>query len=455
MHGGDPSIVMMSIIEATTSSQRLIPSPPVKVSGASALALCLGLLAAPPTVRAEDEVKALPDPLNPVTGPASDLNGYFGGGSLPPSLRTPSRLRVGDFAIAGQAAFGILYDDNVEADDEERDEDVFLSVSPSVRAQSTYARHSIGFGAGATAATALKDTTDDFFNWRIGADGRVDLSERSRINAAVDYSRDIEDDENVDAEDDNDDIPVNNVNARLGYATAGQRLGYSIGGDVARFDIEGDDFQDRDRTSIGLNGSLRYRWSEDLSFSGGPTYRHSTFDEDVADDGDGRDADEFGLQLGVGYRFSRTITTRAAVGYSLVAFDDPDREDNDTATGSAGLTWSPGNGTMLDLDASRSLAVSVEDDEDSRTRTSGSATLVHRLSLGSRSALSSSLALSIARLSDLDRTDRDLIAGLTFAYRLTDSAFLSTSYRFSHRSSNDDDAEFYRNLLSVGLTVSY
>lgn len=447
---------MMSMIETTPSTRPAVPPLPLKAAGACALTLCLSLLTAPLTVRAEEEeAKALPDPLNPAAGPASDLNGYFGGGSLPPSLQTPSRLRVGDFAIGAQAAFGILYDDNVEADDEERDEDVFLSVSPSVRAQSTYARHSIGFGAGATAATALKDTSDDVFNWRIGADGRVDLTERSKINAAVDYSRDIEDDEDVDSEDDDDDIPVNNVNARLGYSIDGERLGYSIGGDVTRFDIEGDDFQDRDRTSIGLNGSLRYRWSENLSLSGGPTYRHSTFDEDVADDGDGRDADEFGLQAGVGYRASRTITTRAAIGYSLIAFEDPDREDNDTATGSAGLTWAPGNGTTLDLDASRSLAVSVEDDEDSRTRTSGSATLAHRLRLGSRSVLSSSLAFSIARISDLDRTDRDLITGLSYAYRLTDHAFLSASYRFSRRFSNDDDADFYRNLLSVGLTVSY
>ncbi|MGI9505532.1 MAG: outer membrane beta-barrel protein, partial [Geminicoccaceae bacterium] len=141
--------------------------------------------------------------------------------------------------------------------------------------------------------------------------------------------------------------------------------------------------------------------------------------------------------------------------YSLVAFEDPDREDRDRATGRAGLPWAPGNGPTLDLDASRTLSVSVEDDEDSRTRTSASATLAHRLNLGSRSVLSSSLAFSIARISDLDRTDRDLITGLTYAYRLTDHAFLSASYRFSRRFSNDDDADFYRNLLSAGLTVSY
>jgi len=445
MHNVRTALPPRHVFEAL-SAERLAACLPV---------LCVCLLVAMSPAKAEEKREPPVDPLNIPSEPTSDLNDYFGGGSLPTSLRPPSQLRVGDFALGGQASIGLLYDDNVEADDDERDEDVFLAFSPSVRAQSTYARHSIGFEAGATAATALKDASDDFFNWRIGADGRVDLSKRSKINAAVDYSRDIEDDEDVDSEDDDDDIPVNNINARLGYQTGGERLGYSVGSSVSRFDIEGDDFQDRDRTSLGLNGRVRYNWSKNLIVSGGPNYRHSTFDEDEADDGDGRDANEFGLQVGVGYRASRTINTRAAIGYSLVRFEDSDRENDDRATGSAGLTWAPGNGTTLDLEARRSLELSVEDDEDSRIRTSASATLAHSLRLGSRSALSSSIALSIARISDLDRTDRGLTAGLTYAYRLTENAFFSASYRFSRRDSNDNDEDFYRNLLSIGLTVSY
>ncbi len=138
-----------------------------------------------------------------------------------------------------------------------------------------------------------------------------------------------------------------------------------------------------------------------------------------------------------------------------MSFDDPDREDEDSATGSAGLTWSPGNGTTLDLSASRSLDLSIEDDEDSRISTSAAATLAHRLRLGSRSVLSSSLGLSVTRLSDLDRTDKNLTTGLTFGYRLAEHAALTSSYRFSQRFSDDEDAEYYRNLVSIGVTLSY
>lgn len=417
----------------------------------------LGLLLAAPSGQAQEEDASPPppDPLTEPTASAPNQRGYFGGGSVPPSLLSPSRLKIGDFALSSQASLGLVYDDNVEADDDERDEDIFLTFSPAVRAQSVYARHSLGFGASATTGTALKDSTDDFFDWQVGADGRIDISRNSKLTASVGYTRDVEDDEDIQSEDDDGDTPIHSIAAGVGYDVNGERIGYGVDGSVSRLDIEGDDFQDRDRTTYGLGGAVRFKWSDKLTLSGGPRYSHSTFDDNVAEDGDSRDADAYSFQVGAGYRASRTISTRASLGYSILTFEDPDRENDDTATGSAGVSWAPGNGTTLSLQVSRSLDISVEDGEDSRVTTTGSAELAHRLRLGRRSALSSSLALSVTRSSDFDRTDRNLVTGLTYGYRLTEHAFFTSSYRFSRRFSDEDNAEFYRNLISIGLTVSY
>lgn len=452
---GDATIVMMHGVIAPPKT--LTPKDPrsaVWLRLRAALAF-LTLLAGTSATGAEEADETPPDPLAAPALPAPSQRGYIGGGDVPPSLLAPSRLRLGDFGLSARASFGVLYDDNVDAADDERDDDVFLTFSPSVRAQSTYARHSLGVGASASTGTALKNTGDDFFDWQVGADGQLDLSRKSKVKAAVGYSRDVEDDEDIDAEDEDDDTPIHNIDASLSYDVDGERVGLGVGATISRLDVEGDDFEDRDRTSYGLNGRIRYRWSEYLTFSGGPSYRYSTFDEDVADDGDGRDAEQVDFQLGAGYRASRTIRTRAAIGYSIVTFDDTDRDNDDSLTGSVGLTWAPVLGTTLDLDASRTLGLSIEDGEDSRTTTRGSATLAHQLKLGSRSALSSSLGLSIARFSDLDRTDKNLIAGLTYGYRLAEFAFFTASYRYSQRFSGEEDADYYRNLISIGLTLSY
>jgi hypothetical protein len=417
--------------------------------------LLAALCCSPPAAGDDDVTIAPPDPLTPPATTTPSRGGYFGTDSAVSALQPPARLRVGDFALQASAAFTTAYDDNIEADDDDREEDIFFSLSPSVRAQSLYARHSLGFGASGTAATAVKNQAEDIFDWNIGADGRVDLSRRDKINAAIGYSRDTQDDEDVDAEDNQDDVPIHLIDASLGYVAGGDVIGYRFGGNVSRLDVEGSDFDDRDRTTLGLNASTFYRFSDRLSVSVGPSYSYATFDESEADDGDGRDSQSASFQIGGGYKVSRTINSSAAVGYSVLWFDDPDRETSDSAVGSLGLTWNAGAGTTLTLGASRTLNVTVVDDSDSRTTTTGSATLSHNLKLGARSAVSSSLGYSISEVSDLDRTDQNVSASLGYGYRLTEHAFFSAGYRFSRRDSDDKDADFYRNLISLGLSISY
>ena len=395
------------------------------------------------------------DPLTPADEPIPSRGGYFGAGDAVSALEPPARFQIGDFALQSRASFATTYDDNIEADDNERDEDVFFSFSPSIRAQSVYARHSLGFGASATAATAAKNEPEDIFDWRVGADGRLDLSRQNKLNASVGYSRDTEDDEAIDAEDDEDDLTFNLYDASISYNVSGDPIGYRVGGSVSRLDAEGSEFDDRDRTSLGISAGASYAFSDRLSVSVGPRYQYSTFDEEVADDGEGRDAETISARIGGNYEASRTIDTSASFGYSIVRFDDSDRKDDESVVGDVGLVWSPGSGTTLQLRAGQSLGLTVVDDSDSRKTTFGAATLSHRLKLGSRSAVSSSLSYRVSEFSDLDRTDHNTSASLGYGYRLAENVFFNASYRFSRRNSDDNDAEFYRNLISIGVSIAY
>ncbi len=397
----------------------------------------------------------LPDPLNQPPEPTLNRGGYFGAGDASGPLQPPARLQVGDFALQSSAAFFMSYDDNIEADDEEREEDVFLSFSPSMRAQSLYARHSLGFSASGTASTAVKNGSEDFFDWSIGADGKVDLSRQSKINAAVGYTRETEDDEAIDAEEDQNDLTFNLFNASLSYNTKGDKIGYSFGSSVSRLDAEGSDFDDRDRTTLGLRASASYAFSDRLSLSFGPTYQYSTFDEDVADDGEDRDAQIFGARVGGGFKASRTVSTQASIGFSVARFADDDRENDQSLVGGVGLTWDAGAGTSLELRAGQTLGLTVVDGADTRKTTTGLARLRHSLKLGSRSAISSSLAYGVSEVSDLDRTDHTIGASLGYAYRLAENIFFNSSYRFSLRNSDDNEADFHRNLISLGISVTY
>lgn len=397
------------------------------------------------------------DPLNLPAEPVPSRGGYFGasGSDAVSALAPPARIQVGDFALQSRASFSTVYDDNIEADDDVRDDDVFFSFAPSIRAQSLYARHSLGLEAGATAATAAKNEAEDIFDWRVGADGRFDISRQSKINGAFGYRRDTEDDEAIDAENNEDDLTVNVYDASVSYNQRGDTISYRLGSTVSRLDAEGSNFADRDRTSLGLTASTSYILSDRLSVFLGPSYQYSTFDEEVADDGEGRDAQIFSGRLGGRYKASRTINTQASIGYSLAKFEDSDRDDADSFVGNLGLVWDPGTGTTLQLQAGQTLGLTVIDDADSRTTTFGAATLSHRLKLGSKTSITSTLSYRVSEFSDLDRTDQDTSVGLSYAYRLAENVFFNAGYRFSRRDSDEDDAEFYRNLISLGIVVSY
>ena len=423
------------------------------------LAACLAsiipfILQAQSAVAEEEDSDAV-NPLNPTPVQTPTRSGNFGNEDASQALEPPARLRVGDFALKSRVSFSTVYDDNIEADDDERDEDIFFSLSPSVRAQSLYARHSIGFDAGATAATALKNEPEDIFDWRVGADGRLDLSKQDKVDAAVSYRNETEDDESIDADDDQDDILIHLFDASIGYRHAGQTVGYSLGTNVARRDGDSRVFDDRDRTTLGLRASTSYAFSDRVSLFLGPSYSYAIFDEDVAEDGEGRNSQIINLLIGGSYKASRTISTNASIGYAYTTFDDSDRDDDDSAIGNIGLTWDAGAGFRLRLGASQSLGVTIVDGEDTRKTTTGFARLGHRLTLGSRSAISSSITYRISDYSDFDRTDRDLGASLSFGYRLTEHAFFNAGYRFSRRDSDEDDAEYYRNLISLGVSLSY
>ena len=397
----------------------------------------------------------LPNPLDPVQEPIPSRGGYLESGDATKALQPPVRNKVGDFALRTRATFATIYDDNIEADDSERDEDVFFLFSPAIQAQSLYARHSLGLEASGTATEAIKNDNEDSFDWRVGADGRVDLSKQRKVKAAVGYRHDTEDDEAIDAEGNREDLSFHLLDASLSYDVRGEVVGYSLGTSVSRLDAEGSDVDDRDRTILRTNASASYAFSDRLTVFLGPSYSYSIYDEEVADDGEGRDAEIVSAQVGAGYKASRTINTSASIGYSYAAFEDPDREDDDSVIGSIGLTWDAGYGTTLQLRGSQTLGLTVVDDADSRRTTTGSAILSHRLKLGSRSAISSSLAYQVSDFSDLDRTDQNISANLGYGYRLSEYLFLNTGYRFSRRFSDDDGADYYRHQISLAVSVIY
>lgn len=378
----------------------------------------------------------------------SDLISTF---AVPEGLAGQRGLRYGRFVLLPSLTVGAAYTDNVDAAENDRDEELSANATAVVRAQSVLARHAFGFDAAGTASHSFQEDDNDFFDWRIGGDGRFDLTRKSSVFGRLDYSLDTEDESSADAEGAVNDIE--SIDATTGYQFTGRKIGYLIDLGVNRENFSGDQSADRDNTGYSANQRVDFKPSEQLTLFFSPQYELTVFDEEVADDGEERDAQEATGLVGFDYKFRSPMALAAAIGYTRLFFDDPDRDDEDSVVASGTFAWQSGARTSFELSASHDLELTTVEDADARRSTA--LALRGQRQLGANMSLLGEVGTTYIDFQDIDRADIDLRAGVGVARRLADNFFLSLAYQYEQRFSDEDGEDFYENQALIGLSVIY
>ena len=361
--------------------------------------------------------------------------------------RPPQRLQVGDFALSASAALATAYDDNVDAENEDREAEIGANLSGLFRAQSLFARHSLGFQADLTVSPFAEDSEGDLFDWVVGADGQLDLTRQSSLRGAVTFLRGTESEESPEAEGATDRT-VTSTAADVTYAHQGRRISWQIGGSVSLRATEEDGDDDSDRTVYTTFAGADYRLSRRTSLVVGAGYALNNFD--AAED----DSQSFDVSLGLSRSFGRTFSVSASLGYSRIFFDEPESEDTQAIIGFATLdgTLRLDRYTNLALTLDRSLDPVSVDDASSAVVTQASARIDRTLSPVSR--VSASLDYTYSDYNEIARTDHDTGVALGYRRSLNRIIALNLGYRFSQRFSDDPDDEFYRNIVTLGLSAN-
>ena len=178
---------------------------------------------------------------------------------------------------------------------------------------------------------------------------------------------------------------------------------------------------------------------------------------DHSGEGGSRDSQTVRADVGAEWGLGRTLSARLGVGYTGVFFEDSERDDRHVPTVTAALGGAYGINldrlTLLRLGFAHSTDQTTEDeaasgDQDGRFRRHQSAADPSIRDLGR-------VDLNRSDFVDDDRTDYNFSAQLGYSYSLLQNVALNLSYRFSQRFSDESEDEFYRNLVSVGLSASF
>lgn len=370
--------------------------------------------------------------------------------TVPEGLVGDRGLRYGRLIVLPALTLGAAYTDNAGASEDDRVEELSVNAASTVRAQSQLKRHAFGVDASATTSHSFRDSNDDYLDWLVGADGRLDLTRRSSVFGQISYNLDTEDDSSAEAEGNAND--VHSIDGSTGYQFRGNKFNYRLDLSAFREEFSGEGSADRDNTTYGIDQFLEHRTTERLTLFVAPQYAYTTFDEETDDDGEGRDTHSATGLVGGDLAFRVPINVSAAIGYTRL-FEESG-QDTDSVVANAALAWQATPLTSLNLFASHALELTTLEGADASTLSTLGIGVNRQI--GTSTTLASEITTTYTDFRGLARNDYDLSATLGLARRLTDHLFLSLAYRFEQRFSTDDDVEeFNTNSVVLGLSAIY
>ena len=367
-------------------------------------------------------------------------------------------MQVGRFAVSSGVDVAATYDDNVAATNDNREDDITGNAGASVGAQSQFERHSLGFSAGASIGNPhdnLNQNTVDRLSIASGVNGRLDLTRRSSLSAEANFARGAQnpEDEEAGAQ---EQPTITTGSGAVAYRQRFNRLGWELATGATRREADdGDEASQQDRTSYTISPGVDYALSRGVTLFADTAYGINNYDH--SGEGGSRDSQTVRADVGAEWGLGRTLSARLGVGYTGVFFEDSERDDRHVPTVTAGLGGAYGINldrlTLLRLGFAHSTDQTTEDEAALVTRTGVFAAINRPLTRAS--AILGRVDFNRSDFVDDDRTDYNFSAQLGYSYSLLQNVALNLSYRFSQRFSDESDDEFYRNLVSVGLSASF
>lgn len=404
-----------------------------------AFAVSAGALAVPGLAQAQE-----PSPNVPVTERAR------------PEL-DPLGIRAGGFLVFPSITVAETYDDNVFATPDDEESDFITLLQPRVRVVSDFPRHALGLTAGGDIAFYASESDENFQDFFLSGDGRLDVTRETAVRASTTIGRFHQ------GRDDPEDIGADEISTfyryggEVSFEQLFNRLNYRLTGRIDRVDFEDSIDRDLDRTEydalarVGFFVSPRFN-----TFVEG---RYNLEDRDV-EPGDlvagtpvlfDRDSHGWETRVGTAVDITAVLFGEAFVGYRQQYFDDDAFDDEDGISFGANLTWNPTLLTTLRLTGGADFVPTRVDDASSNFRSAIALRVDHELLRNL--LIGGTVGYVRDDFSEIDRVDDTINAGANITYILNRNFAVEGAYLFTDRSSDLDTEEFTRNRITLSLTA--
>lgn len=362
-------------------------------------------------------------------------------------------LRAGGFLIYPELAVTAEYDDNIFAQETDTTDDYIFIARPQVRAVSDWTRHALGVRAGAEVGRYADTSAEDYEDYFILADGRLDILTGTVATARAGYQRLHEERGEANEAGGAEPTEYDLSSASLALSRDVARLTGRLTADWRSFDFEDVpgfaggfiDQDTRDREEYGVSARLGYATSPNLGGFVQAGYNWRRYDLDA-----GRDSDGYSLTGGIAIDLSGVTTGEVFAGYRKQDYDNPAFDAVDGLTYGASLNWNPTPLTSIEVGISNTVEettlAGASSFVETEYRVSVDHELLRNLIVGGYAAYAEN------DYEDIDRMEELYSAGVGVKYLFNRYFNVDLGYGYSGRTSDALNRDFDRN--SVFLRVA-
>lgn len=352
----------------------------------------------------------------------------------------PVGARMGSFLLLPKITLGLQYDDNIFATDTFVESDIITLINPAVKLESDWNNHALGIYADLEDGRYSDFSNEDYQDYNIMADGRLDISGKSVLSGDLRYSKLHE--LRTSPDDRRGITPTEYIEtaASVSYFHQFSRLSMRLYGGQVQLDYKNSTSltgpiynDDRDRTVTLASLQLGYDVNPGYQvFIRGSTNSRK-YDQTFDQSGFARSSTGYELDAGVAIALTGVTYGEALVGYLSQDYDDPRLVDIDDPTFGGKVTWNLSGLTTLTGVAERVI--------DETTFGNASGILMNRFYVGVDHELLRNLLLygKISTTKEdyqgIDRIDDVNGIDLSAKYMLNRNFYVSFIYDYQRRNS--------------------
>jgi hypothetical protein len=364
----------------------------------------------------------------------------------------PLGIRAGAFLIYPSLTVSEVYNDNVFAVDNNKDDDLITVIEPQVRVESNFSRHSLGLTAGSEVAFHINEEDEDYQDYFVSGDGRLDITRQNFVDAELLFAKDHRDRDDPEDEGDRDEITdVYRYGGELSFTQLFNRLNFRLTGRALRNAYTEPEEADEDNVVYDALLRTGFFVSPRINtfIEGRYNVERRDRDEDFA--GIERDSHGWGVSGGAAVDLTDLLVGEFLVGYRRQYFDEGDFDEEDGIGYGIDLTWTPTLLTTVTASGGGDFRPTTQDDAEANFRSTVGLGVEHELLRNV--ILAANVGYTRDDFSGIDRTDNTISAGGGVNYLINRNFSVGAGYNYTTRTSDEDDEEFDRNLVRIGVTA--